>query len=233
MADGLTKTTDRFKGMVEAELSLRDSLPSLVEELRLWRAGFVCVAGLDEAGRGALAGPVVAGAVILHSGSKQEGVWATVRDSKELSPLRREKLAEQIRMEAAAWSLGEASSQEIDAVGIAAATRLAMRRAVDALTPPPDHLLIDWVQLKAIGLPQTSFTKGDRRIVSIAAASILAKVYRDGLLCQLHDEFPAYRFDRHKGYGTQFHRAAISRYGPCPAHRRTFAPMRQLAGLFG
>ena len=207
--------------------------PALTEEQRLWRNGFARVAGLDEAGRGALAGPVVAGAVILPTNCAQQGVWAAVQDSKLLSPARREELADQVRARAAAWSLGEASAAEIDAVGIASATRLAMRRAVSALIPPPNHLLIDWVQLKALNLPQQSFTKGDQRIVTIAAASILAKVHRDRLLRQLHQAYPAYGFDSHKGYGAHYHLTAIKRHGPCPAHRLSFAPMRHEAGLFG
>ena len=219
--------------MDEADQEPKKVYPSLTEERKLWRAGFVRVAGLDEAGRGALAGPVVAGAVILAVNSKQEGLWAEVQDSKLLSPARREALAARIQAQAAAWSLGEASAAEIDASGIAPATRLAMRRAVQALSPPPDHLLIDWVQLKSLNLPQQSFTKGDLRIVSIASASILAKVHRDRLLCQLHEEFPAYGFHSHKGYGAPSHLAAIERFGPCPAHRRSFAPIRRDEGLFG
>ena len=219
--------------MAEADQEPKKVYPSLTEERKLWRAGFVRVAGLDEAGRGALAGPVVAGAVILPVNSKQEGLWAEVQDSKLLSPPRREALAARIQAQAAAWSLGEASAAEIDASGIAPATRLAMRRAVQALSPPPDHLLIDWVQLKSLNLPQQSFTKGDLRIVSIASASILAKVHRDRLLCQLHEEFPAYGFHSHKGYAARSHLAAIEKCGPCPAHRRSFAPMRKDLSLFG
>ena len=219
--------------MAEADQEPKKVYPSLTEERKLWRAGFVRVAGLDEAGRGALAGPVVAGAVILPVNSKQEGLWAEVQDSKLLSPARREALAARIQAQAAAWSLGEASAAEIDASGIAPATRLAMRRAVQALSPPPDHLLIDWVQLKSLNLPQQSFTKGDLRIVSIAAASILAKVHRDRLLCQLHENYPAYGFHSHKGYAVPSHLAAIERFGPCPAHRRSFSPIRRDEGLFG
>ena len=218
--------------MAEADQEPKKVYPSLTEERKLWRAGFVRVAGLDEAGRGALAGPVVAGAVILPVNSKQEGLWAEVQDSKLLSPARREALAARIQAQAAAWSLGEASAAEIDASGIAPATRLAMRRAVQALSPPPDHLLIDWVQLKSLNLPQQSFTKGDLRIVSIAAASILAKVHRDRLLCQLHENYPAYGFHSHKGYGARSHLAAIEKFGPCPAHRRSFSPIRKHSGLF-
>ena len=219
--------------MAEADQEPKKVYPSLTEERKLWRAGFVRVAGLDEAGRGALAGPVVAGAVILPVNSKQEGLWAEVQDSKLLSPPRREALAARIQAQAAAWSLGEASAAEIDASGIAPATRLAMRRAVQALSPPPDHLLIDWVQLKSLNLPQQSFTKGDLRIVSIASASILAKVHRDRFLCQLHENYPAYGFHSHKGYAARSHLAAIEKCGPCPAHRRSFAPMRKDLSLFG
>ena len=219
--------------MAEADQEPKKVYPSLTEERKLWRAGFVRVAGLDEAGRGALAGPVVAGAVILPINSKQEGLWAEVQDSKLLSPPRREALAARIQAEAAAWSLGEASAAEIDASGIAPATRLAMRRAVQALSPPPHHLLIDWVQLKSLNLPQQSFTKGDLRIVSIAAASILAKVHRDRLLCQLHENYPAYGFHSHKGYAVPSHLAAIEKCGACPAHRRSFSPIRRDEGLFG
>jgi ribonuclease HII len=206
--------------------------PSLAEERQLWRAGFARVAGLDEAGRGALAGPVVAGAVILPEKSRRTGLWAEIQDSKLLSPARREELSLRIREQAAAWSLGEASAAEIDVHGIAPATRLAMRRAVQALSPSPDYLLLDWVQLKSLNLPQHSFTKGDLRIVSIAAASILAKVHRDRLLCQLHERFPAYGFHSHKGYAARSHLAAIERVGPCPVHRRSFSPMRQEETLF-
>ncbi|MYC96228.1 MAG: ribonuclease HII [Caldilineaceae bacterium SB0661_bin_32] len=206
--------------------------PTLAEERQLWRAGFARVAGLDEAGRGALAGPVVAGAVILPANTRRVGLWAEVQDSKLLSPPRREELSVRIQEQAAAWSLGQASAAEIDALGIAPATRLAMRRAVQALSPSPDHLLLDWVQLKSVNLPQRSFTKGDLHIVSIAAASILAKVHRDRLLCQLHERFPAYGFHSHKGYAARSHLAAIEKLGPCPAHRRSFSPLRKDETLF-
>ncbi|MDE0311531.1 MAG: ribonuclease HII [Caldilineaceae bacterium] len=216
----------------EENRELEKLYPSLAEERKLWRAGFTRVAGLDEAGRGALAGPVVAGAVILPANSRRHGLWAEVQDSKLLSPLRREELSVRIQEQAAAWSLGQASAAEIDARGIAPATRLAMRRAVQALLLRPDHLLLDWVQLKSLNLPQLSFTKGDLRIVSIAAASILAKVHRDRLLCQLHERYPAYGFHSHKGYAARTHLAAIEQLGPCPAHRRSFSPLRKDETLF-
>lgn len=216
----------------EENQTLNRLYPSLDEERKLWRAGFVRVAGLDEAGRGALAGPVVAGAVVLPANTRHAGLWAEVQDSKLLSSPLREELAVRIQEQASSWSLGEASAAEIDARGIAPATRLAMRRAVQALSPPPDHLLIDWVQLKTLNLPQQSFTKGDLGIVSIAAASILAKVHRDRLLCLLHERYPAYGFHSHKGYAARNHLAAIEKLGPCPAHRRSFSPLRKEEILF-
>lgn len=205
--------------------------PDLSAERRLWAAGYSAIAGLDEAGRGALAGPVVAGAAVLPKGAELTGVWAEVRDSKALSPARREELAEAIRAEAAGWAVGEASAQEIDAIGIAPATRLAMQRAIDGLPVRPDYLLLDWVRLATVNLPQESYTKGDVRIVSIAAASILAKVHRDRLLVEMDSLYPAYGFGGHKGYGAASHLAAIARHRPCPAHRMSFSPMRQEARL--
>ncbi|HRJ43078.1 MAG TPA: ribonuclease HII, partial [Caldilineaceae bacterium] len=185
------------------------------------------ICGLDEAGRGALAGPVVAGVVVLPKGASLTDIWAEVRDSKMLSPARREEMALRVRSAAAGWSVGEASAAEIDEIGIAPATRLAMQRAVGALPARPDYLLLDWVRLATVNLPQESFTKGDARIVSIAAASILAKVHRDGLLVAMDSLFPVYGFARHKGYGAASHLAAIKRHGPCPMHRMSFAPLRQ------
>lgn len=200
--------------------------PNLKHEQRLWTEGFSAVAGLDEAGRGALAGPVVAGAVVLPTEAELTGIWAEVRDSKALSPARREEMAERIRAEAAAWAVGEASASEIDAIGIAPATRLVMQRAIAMLPTRPDYLLLDWVRLTTVNLPQESYTKGDARIVSIAAASILAKVHRDGLLVALDRRYPLYGFASHKGYGAAVHLAALKQHGPCPAHRMSFAPIR-------
>ena len=206
--------------------------PTLDKEMRLWQAGYRRIAGVDEAGRGALAGPVVAAAVVLPAGASRTGVWAAVRDSKLLTPQARESLAEAVRREAAAWAVGSASAQEIDAMGIAPATRLAMIRAIDGLAPPPGYLLLDWVRLDTLNIHQESFIKGDRRIVSIAAASILAKTHRDALLVALHDCHPQYAFAQHKGYATAAHLAAIQQHGPCVEHRHSFAPIRQEASLF-
>lgn len=209
--------------------------PSLEVEARLWQAGFGGVAGVDEAGRGALAGPVVAAAVIvpiLPQPAAPPPPWDQVRDSKVLSPARREALFPAIQAASLAWGIGEASAQEIDQMGIAPATRLAMQRAIEALSPPPDYLIIDWVRLDRVNLPQESFVKGDARMVSIAAASILAKVHRDRLLAALADAYPVYGFERHKGYGAAAHLAALAAHGPCPAHRHTFSPIAQPLGLF-
>jgi ribonuclease HII len=207
--------------------------PTLQEEERLWQAGYAAIAGIDEAGRGALAGPVVAGAVILPPGCAYAEIWAAVKDSKLLSPAQREDLAMTIRQEAWAWAVGSASAAEIDTLGIAPATRLAMLRAVESLIPRPTYLLIDWVRLAQINLPQESFVKGDRRIVSIAAASILAKTHRDAELVALHADYPQYGFQSHKGYAAPLHLAALTQHGPCPHHRHSFAPIRQDESLFG
>ena len=206
--------------------------PNLQREERLWNDGCSFVAGVDEAGRGALAGPVVAAAVIVASDSRLEGVWRLVKDSKLLSPAQREHLEPQIREEALGWSVGEASADEIDRHGIAAATRSAMQRAIEGLPERPEHLLIDWVRLPALTIAQTCWAKADRDSVSVAAASILAKVHRDRLLCELDSDYPEYGFAAHKGYGTAQHRSAISRFGPCPVHRFTFAPVAQHKSLF-
>ena len=206
--------------------------PTLEHETRIWRAGYAAIAGLDEAGRGALAGPVVAGAVILPKNVRQDGIWAEVQDSKLLTPTRREEMAGRIHSAAAGWAVGEASAQEIDEIGIAPATRLAMQRAIHALSTHPDYLLLDWVRLTTVNLPQESYTKGDQRIVSIAAASILAKVHRDSLLVEMDQMYPLYGFARHKGYGAASHLAAIAAHGPCPQHRYSFAPLRSNHTLF-
>lgn len=206
--------------------------PTLEHETRIWQAGYAAIAGLDEAGRGALAGPVAVGALILPKDVQREGIWAEVRDSKLLSAAQREEMSGRIRSAAAGWAVGEASAQEIDDIGIAPATRLAMQRAINALPTPPDYLLLDWVRLATVNLPQESYTKGDQRIVSVAAASILAKVYRDSLLVEMDQVYPLYGFARHKGYGAASHLAAIAAHGPCPQHRRSFAPLRSDYTLF-
>jgi len=183
------------------------------------------VAGIDEAGRGPLAGPVVAAAVLLGPGQWIEGV----RDSKELSAAQRALAAGRIRAEALEWALGEASREEIDELNILQATLLAMRRAFAGLSRAPGRVEIDGNQSPGLpGFPGVIETVvgGDRLRPAIAAASILAKVHRDAEMNRLHVAYPGYGFDRHKGYPTGEHRAALAALGPCPAHRRSFAPVR-------
>lgn len=196
--------------------------PDLAFEKDLWFAGFCRVAGIDEAGRGALCGPVTAGAVVLPPDRDLSLRLQGVRDSKEMSPDSRSFWAARIREEALAWGVGFASPQEIDAIGILPATFLAAGRALAALASPADHLLLDFIRLPDSPLPQTSLVKGDARSLSIAAASVLAKTARDALMIELDSLYPGYGFAAHKGYATRAHYAALARLGPCEIHRRTF-----------
>ncbi len=186
------------------------------------------VAGVDEAGRGPLAGPVVAAAVILPYPFDHD----RLTDSKKLSPLRREAIYEALTSGAdIAWAVGQASVEEIDEINILRATGLAMQRAVAALDPAPDHLLVDGRPMRGFSVAQTSIINGDGRSFSVAAASVIAKVTRDRLMLALHDQYPQYDFARHKGYGTAAHRSALAKHGPCPIHRRSFAPVRHALEL--
>ncbi len=205
--------------------SLIPPSPDLSFEIALWQAGVELVAGLDEAGRGAWAGPVCAAAVVFPFKFNPSITLNRVRDSKQLSPLERATLAPLIRDQAYAWGVGLASSREIDALGILPATRLAMTRALEALALSPAHLLLDALFLPDLAIPQTSLYKGDQRSLSIAAASILAKTTRDEWMTHYAEQEPHYGFARHKGYGTRVHRAALSQYGPCPQHRFSFSPL--------
>jgi ribonuclease HII len=182
-----------------------------------------CVAGIDEAGRGPLAGPVVAAAVILDDARPIAGL----RDSKLLRASARDELAGRIRARALAWSVAHCDVEEIDALNILQATLLAMRRAVDGLAIAPAAALVDGDRCPDLACPVRAIVKGDRDVPVISAASILAKTVRDAMLVALDREYPAYGFARHKGYGTREHLAALARHGPCPAHRRSFAPVRQ------
>jgi ribonuclease HII len=190
------------------------------------------VAGVDEAGRGALAGPVVAAAVVVPYASTEDGLWAEVRDSKLLRPAARTALAHRIQQAAAAWAVAAVSAAVIDRIGIAAATRAAMVQAVAGLGDPPDHLLVDWVRLPTLAIAQVCVAKADATMVSVAAASILAKVTRDTLLVQCDRLYPHFGFAVHKGYGTPGHVAALARYGACPEHRHSFAPVARRPALF-
>jgi len=195
--------------------------PTLHYEKELWKGGWKRIAGIDEAGRGAWAGPVCAAAVILTPVPTLTRTLKGVRDSKQMTPPGREAWAPRIRAAALSWGVGFASHDEIDALGIVPATRLAARRALASLSP--DALLADFgLLLPELELPQTALVKGDCLSLSIAAASVLAKTARDARLVELDGQFPGYGFARHKGYGTRLHREAIARLGLCPVHRRSF-----------
>ncbi|MBM3131595.1 MAG: ribonuclease HII [Chloroflexi bacterium] len=199
--------------------------PTFTQEEYLWRKGYRLVAGIDEVGRGPLAGPVVAAAVILSSQASPP--WLSqVRDSKQLSPAKREHLAMCIRKDAVAVGIGTASHEEIDSQGIVGATRAAMCSAVARLARRPEWLLIDAVRLPQLPIPQTSLIKGDALCLSIAAASIVAKVHRDRLMEEYDRLYPGYGFGQHKGYPTSEHLTRLDELGSCPIHRRSFAPVR-------
>lgn len=185
------------------------------------------IAGVDEAGRGPLAGDVYAAAVILDPAKPIEGLT----DSKKLSAKRREVLADLIRERSIAWSVACATAAEIDQINILQATLLAMRRAVQCLEMVPDEVWIDGNRAPALAMTVKTFVKGDLHHAPISAASILAKTARDVSLAQLHEQYPQYGFDQHKGYGTALHMAKLRELGPCPAHRRSFAPVRACLDL--
>jgi ribonuclease HII len=193
-----------------------------VEEL-ISAQGYRWMAGVDEAGRGPLAGPVVAGAVITRPGDKIPGV----RDSKLLTPRQRERLYQIITSRALSWGVGIVGPREIEKYNILQATLRAMKQAVLSLDPAPDFLLIDGINLIPLDLPQRAVKRGDARCPSIAAASIVAKVTRDRLMMEYHRVYPLYNFARHKGYPTRAHREAIVKYGCCEIHRRTFRGVKE------
>jgi ribonuclease HII len=203
--------------------------PTLDIERALWANGTLWIAGIDEAGRGALAGPVAAAAVILPQIINLTSVLSGVRDSKKMTPSQREFWNRVIRESAVTFGVGLSSAKEIDTLGISSATKLAAVRAVQALSIVPDHLLIDYFQLPDLPIPQTSLPKGDVISLSIAAASILAKTTRDALLDEFDNEFPGYGFENHKGYGTAAHLDAILAYGPTTIHRKSFEPIKGIS----
>jgi ribonuclease HII len=216
-------------------------VPSLDEEIALTEQGYSFIAGVDEAGRGCLAGPVIAAAVILPIGdpnplhfSPKECLerFAGVRDSKQVTPKERERLYEVIMQHALAVGVGIGSVELIDERNILQATKYAMRDAITQLTMPPQALLLDAIHLPDLEILQRSIIKGDALCLSIAAASIIAKVTRDRMMVQLHELFPAYGFAQHKGYCTEEHLDALHKHGATPHHRRSFAPVRELYGLF-
>ena len=202
----------------------------LDHERALWRQGLTLVAGVDEAGRGPLAGPVVAAAVVFPCGWLEAGLDSRLRglnDSKQLTEAQREEYYAiltahpEIR-----YAIADADAGLIDRINILQATHRAMNAALEQLRPPPQHVLVDGSPVKSMRLPNTPLVKGDARSYSIAAASVLAKVTRDRLMREFDRLYPGYGFGEHKGYGTPQHLAAIRRHGPCPIHRRSFAPIR-------
>jgi ribonuclease HII len=216
-----------------AEIVTTPRFPTLEFEQALWNGGFGHAAGIDEAGRGAWAGPVAAAVVILPCPepalartarlSDRSEALRGVRDSKQMTPLAREAWAPRIKEIALAWGVGFASAEEIDMLGIVPATKLAAMRAMEFLSQSPDTLLTDYLIFPEIHLPQTALVKGDRRSLSVAAASVLAKTARDARMRELDLEYPGYGFARHKGYGTPQHRAALAQMGLCAIHRKSFA----------
>lgn len=202
-------------------------VPTLDTELALHSQGYDFVAGLDEAGRGAWAGPVVAAAVILPLDRPDLGlVLQDVRDSKQISPAKRDVLFGIISQTALAVGVGISASGVIDREGIVPATRRAMKKALTHLSLQPSYLILDYIRLTTLPLPQISCPRADSRFLSVAAASIIAKVTRDRLMILLGQRYPGYGFARHKGYGTAGHRAALVSLGPTAIHRMSFAPLR-------
>ncbi len=209
----------------QMSLKERQRLENLrIMEKQAYQAGYHYIAGLDEVGRGPIAGPVVAAAVILPPGF----LLAGVNDSKQLGAGKREKLAQKIKKQALAWSVASIYPAYLDRVNILNATRQAMSLAVKHLTPQPDYLLIDALELKDIPIPQRAIIKGDRISISIACASIIAKVERDESMQAMDLVFPGYNFSRHKGYATREHLEHLFAQGPCPLHRVSFEPVKSL-----
>ena len=197
---------------------------SLQHERRLRKTGLECIAGIDEAGRGPLAGPVVAAAVILPAKYQHK----ILNDSKQLSAGAREELyAELIGHREVIWALAIVESDEIDRINILRATHQAMRRAVAALSVAPQHVLIDGLPVNPFPIPQTALVGGDGLSFSIAAASVIAKVTRDRIMVEMDGRYPGYNFSQHKGYGTPEHLDKLRTHGPCPIHRRSFLPVRE------
>jgi ribonuclease HII len=201
--------------------------PDLDMEKAAWADGFQCIAGIDEAGRGAWAGPVAAAAVVLPNDDpdllkRLDGVC----DSKMLDANQRERLFDPILQVAVSVGVGMMGPDVIVEQGIATATRLAMLQAIQSLSVEPDFLLIDYIKLPQAKIPQKSIRKGDQKSLSIAAASIIAKVSRDRLMVEMAERYPCYRFQQHKGYGTRYHRAAVDEHGIAPVHRHTWKPFQ-------
>jgi len=200
----------------------KSSAPGLEIEESLWQNGKKYIVGIDEAGRGAWAGPVMAGAVILPNDPQIRSTLAGVRDSKLMTPRQRERWALEIKSAALAWAVGMVSATEIDDIGILPANRLAMSRAIGGLATSPEYHLFDFIHWKNCPYPGQRLVRGETQSLSIAAASVLAKTTRDALMRELDGQFPGYEFARHKGYGTAIHQTAIAKLGLCSIHRKSF-----------
>jgi ribonuclease HII len=200
--------------------------PDLKEEKKLWKKGFRLVAGLDEVGRGPLAGPVVAAAVIIRN-AKYGIRNAKIRDSKKLTPKQREKFYKMfIAHPEVEWGIGKVSEKMIDKINIFEATKLAMQKAVENLNCEPDYLVLDGTIKINSALPQKAIIKADEKVFSVALASIIAKVTRDCLMVRLDKKYPQYGFHQNKGYGTVRHRQMLKKHGPCKIHRQSFRPVK-------
>ena len=219
-AQNLLSTLNKEREAESREMRRLERL--FIYEENVWANGYYPVAGVDEAGRGPLAGPVLAAAVILP----RNCVLSGLNDSKKLTPQKRAQLAGRIKETALSWSVAQATVGEISHCNIFQATLLAMRRAVEQLETQPAYVLVDGFRIDQLPIPQIPVVGGDRLSASIAAASILAKVERDAIMDDYHEMYPAYGFIRHKGYGTAEHLAALNRFGPCPIHRLDFTPVR-------
>ena len=202
--------------------------PDLQFESGLWESGLRHVAGIDEAGRGALAGPVAAGVVIFPPNGSLQVSMHGVRDSKQMAPAARNEWAARIQESALAWAVAFASYEEIDRLGIVPATCLAAHRALQTCEHQADHLLLDYLFLPDVDIPQTKLVKGDQRSLSVAAASILAKTTRDALMVEMEGKYPGYQLTDNKGYGTSQHLEGLQQLGPSPIHRSSFAPVKNL-----
>lgn len=222
---GVQQIIKQYEKQKQEQLVLEQQLLAMMQiEQQYYKQGYRFIAGVDEAGRGPLAGPVVAAAVILPEDCRLLGL----NDSKQLSERKRQALFEDIKRTAVSFSIAIITNEEIDELNIYEATKKAMAQAIKQLDPKPDHILIDAVPLELSSYSTESIVKGDQRSISIAAASILAKVTRDQLMKDIHKQYPMYQFDHHMGYGTKQHLELLRKYGPSPFHRKSFQPVRQV-----
>jgi ribonuclease HII len=203
-------------------------VPDLSHEEVLWKAGWSLVGGIDEAGRGAWAGPVFAAVVILAAGGANSHLLGNVRDSKQMTPAQRKKWTLPIKQLSLDWGVAHATNEEIDKLGIVPATQLAAKRALLQLKTMPDYLLLDYLKLPDVSIQQEALVRGDQKVLSIAAASILAKTARDDYMVELGRVYPAYSFYSNKGYGTAAHQQAIIKSGICCIHRVCFKPIARM-----